>query len=299
MDLIKIGKYIAGKRKGLGMTQRQFAEKLGMSDKSVSKWERGVCLPDVSIYSELCLILGISINEFLAGEDITQDSILRKSEENIIGVVTESKHRQNRLKAVICILLVISVLAVSIIGFTVYRASRPQNFIAPIDPNSIEMETVELLAGPDGAHIYKFTTTDTYNRLKFYISEYQSGKLINKENAELGFDGMESPENGEIIIVPDFVNYTIKLIISAEDSKFSIDIPILEDEASREYLGRSATGISKTTDVRYNEEQALLALIYDNDEMRVLDLCDLMSGQTDSLAENDYVYYFSFEFCKE
>ena len=57
MDLIKIGKYIAGKRKELGMTQKQLAEKLGMSDKSVSKWERGVCLPDVSVYSDLCLIL--------------------------------------------------------------------------------------------------------------------------------------------------------------------------------------------------------------------------------------------------
>ena len=71
MDLIKIGKYIAEKRKGLGLTQKQVAEKLGMSDKSVSKWERGICLPDVSIYMELCDILGISINEFLAGEDIS------------------------------------------------------------------------------------------------------------------------------------------------------------------------------------------------------------------------------------
>ena len=50
MDLVKIGKYIAGKRKALGMTQKQLAEKLNMSDKSVSKWERGICLPDVSVY---------------------------------------------------------------------------------------------------------------------------------------------------------------------------------------------------------------------------------------------------------
>ena len=64
MDLVKIGQYIAGKRKNLGMTQKQLAEKLGMSDKSVSKWERGICLPDVLIYSDLCLLLGISINEF-------------------------------------------------------------------------------------------------------------------------------------------------------------------------------------------------------------------------------------------
>ena len=50
MDLIKKGKYIADKRKSLGLTQKQVAEKLGMSDKSVSKWERGICLPDVSVY---------------------------------------------------------------------------------------------------------------------------------------------------------------------------------------------------------------------------------------------------------
>ena len=67
MDTVKIGKYIAGKRKALGMTQAQVAEKLGMSDKSVSKWERGVCLPDVSVYMALCEILGISLNEFIAG----------------------------------------------------------------------------------------------------------------------------------------------------------------------------------------------------------------------------------------
>ena len=83
MDLIKIGKYIAGKRKSLGMTQKQLAEKLGMSDKSVSKWERGVCLPDVSVYKELCSILGISLNEFFAGEDIVQENMIQKSETNI------------------------------------------------------------------------------------------------------------------------------------------------------------------------------------------------------------------------
>lgn len=98
MDLVKIGKYIAGKRKDLGMTQKQLAEKLGMSDKSVSKWERGVCLPDVSVYSELCRILGISINEFLAGEDIVRKNIAKKSEENIIGLATDSKQKQKRLK---------------------------------------------------------------------------------------------------------------------------------------------------------------------------------------------------------
>ncbi len=64
MDLTKIGKYIASKRKKLGLTQKQLAEKLGMSDKSVSKWERGICLPDVSVYIQLCNILKINITRF-------------------------------------------------------------------------------------------------------------------------------------------------------------------------------------------------------------------------------------------
>mgnify|MGYP002572831964 CR=1 FL=1 len=94
MDLVKIGKYIAGKRKALGMTQKQLAEKLNMSDKSVSKWERGICLPDVSVYMELCEILGISINEFLAGEDIDAENVEKKSEDNIIQVTKDSKKKQ-------------------------------------------------------------------------------------------------------------------------------------------------------------------------------------------------------------
>ena len=65
MDLIKIGKYIAFKRKEQGLTQKQLAEKLNMSDKSVSKWERGICLPDVSVYLELCKIIYVFLTIFL------------------------------------------------------------------------------------------------------------------------------------------------------------------------------------------------------------------------------------------
>lgn len=72
MDQSKIGAYIAVKRKAQDLTQAQLAQKLGVSDKSVSKWERGVCLPDVSLFQDICGILGISINEFFAGEDIAR-----------------------------------------------------------------------------------------------------------------------------------------------------------------------------------------------------------------------------------
>lgn len=300
MDLIKIGKYIAGKRKELGMTQKQLAEKLGMSDKSVSKWERGVCLPDVSVYSDLCLILGISINEFLAGEDIAQENIEKKSEENIIGVATDSKHKQKRLKAIICALLIIAVLAISVIGTALYRAYKPMNFIAPVPDDSVEMQTVRLLAGPDGAHVYKFTTTDEYTRLNIYISEYQAGELVNKDCMGLGFEGIGSPKNGEIIIVPDYEHAVIKFVISTDEgSKFSTEIPIMEGVEDREYYGRSSSRIEGETNILYDSEQPLVGMIYDNDEMYVIDLYDMLSGETDSISKNDYMYLFSYEFCKE
>lgn len=298
MDLIKIGKYIAGKRKSLGMTQKQLAEKLGMSDKSVSKWERGVCLPDVSVYKELCSILGISLNEFLAGEDIAQENMIQKSETNIIEVIRDNINKQKCLKVMKCILLVIAICAVSIIGFTIYRLRKPQNFITPLAEDSIEMQTAKLLAGPDGAFVYKFITTDEYKKLRLHIHRYESGRLNNQDKVEIGFEDIGSPKSGEIVMVPDFDNYVIKLIISGDGNKLSTEIPILENVEDREYYGRSATEIQNIVDIRYNKQQPLIAFLYDDETMSVPALDDLINSQTEFISNNDYVYYVAFEFCK-
>ena len=298
MDLIKIGKYIAGKRKSLGMTQKQLAEKLGMSDKSVSKWERGVCLPDVSVYKELCSILGISLNEFLAGEDIAQENMIQKSETNIIEVIRDNINKQKCLKVMKCILLVIAICAVSIIGFTIYRLKKPQNFITPLAEDSIEMQTAKLLAGPDGAFIYKFITTDEYKKLRLHIHRYESGRLSNQDKVEIGFEDIGSPKSGEIVMVPDFDNYVIKLIISGDGNKLSTEIPILENVEDREYYGRTATEIKNVVDIRYNKQQPLIAFLYDDETMSVPALDDLINSQTEFISNNDYVYYVAFEFCK-
>ena len=298
MDLVKIGKYIAGKRKDLGMTQKQLAEKLGMSDKSVSKWERGVCPPDVSVYSELCQILGISINEFLAGEDIVRENIVKKSEENIIGLATDSKQKQKRLKYIIGMLLVAAAIVLLTVGIMIFRKNIPQNFIVPVDKDSIEMKTAEMLSGIDGAFMYKYTTTNDFKILDIYIWQYQEGKLLDRQRVGLSYEGMDSPQNGMIIIVPQLKNRTVKIIIADDESQGEMLIPILEDVPEGEHYGygRSATGIEEKTDIAYDEQQSLLALIYDNDELRTFGIEDVMNGQMNALAMDDYVYYFSFEF---
>ena len=300
MDLVKIGKYIAEKRKNLGMTQKQLAEKIGMSDKSVSKWERGVCLPDVSLYFDLCSLLGISINEFLAGEDIVHENIEKKSEENIISVVTDSKHRQKRLKYIICALLILSVFTTAVIATSLYRADRPMNFITPMAGNSVEMQTVNLIAGPDGANAYQFTTTDKYTGLKIYCSEYHQGKLLNKEPIEIGFEGMDSPKNGGIIIVPDYDHAVIKLVVWTDDgSKSSVDLPLMEGVEGREYYIRSQVRIEGKSEILYDTEDVLMAWVYDKDEIKIPNFQGLLLGKTDAYSENEYIYLFSYEFCKK
>ena len=70
MDLIKIGKFISLKRKEKGITQSELAEKLYISDRAVSKWENGICLPDAGNMPLLCEILGITINDLFSGEEV-------------------------------------------------------------------------------------------------------------------------------------------------------------------------------------------------------------------------------------
>ena len=300
MDLVKIGKYIAGKRKNLGLTQKQLAEKIGMSDKSVSKWERGVCLPDVSLYFDLCSILGISINEFLAGEDIVHENIEKKSEENIISVVTDSKRKQKSLKYIICALLILSILTTAVIATFLYRGYRPMNFITPMDENSVEMQTVNLIAGPDGVNAYQFTTTDKFARLKIYYSEYHQGKLLSKEPVEIGFDDMDSPKNGGIILVPDYDHAIIKLVVWTDDgSKSSVDLPLMEGVEGREYYIRSQVRIEGKPEILYDTEDVLMAWVYDKDEIKIPNFQGLLLGKTDAYSENEYIYLFSYEFCKK
>ena len=92
MDQIKIGEFIARKRKEQELTQMQFAEAVGVSNKTVSKWETGLRMPDVAILQDVCDVLKITINELLAGEDFSEYSekeYMKKAEDNVIGLMQE------------------------------------------------------------------------------------------------------------------------------------------------------------------------------------------------------------------
>lgn len=97
MDQEKIGKFISSCRKEAGLTQAALADKLGITDRAVSKWETGKSLPDASIMIELCNLLGITVNELLTGEHITMENYKNKAEENLLEMTQKVEKRDKLL----------------------------------------------------------------------------------------------------------------------------------------------------------------------------------------------------------
>lgn len=119
MDQVKIGKFISSLRKEKGYTQEQLAEKLNVSNKSISRWENGNTMPDLSLIPKLCEILGISINELLSGERIESDEYQKRFEENIIiNMDLLKKKISNFTKKFI--LIVLSLFILLVIGIFVF-----------------------------------------------------------------------------------------------------------------------------------------------------------------------------------
>ena len=105
MDQIKTGQFIKTCRKEKGLTQREVAEKLNISEKTVSKWETGNGLPEVSLMLPLCELLEISVNELLSGERLDEKRYFEKAEQNIIKLMDE--RAQAKMKLIIAVLTVV------------------------------------------------------------------------------------------------------------------------------------------------------------------------------------------------
>ena len=119
MDQIKIGSFIANKRKEKGLTQLQLAEKLNITDRAVSKWENGRSLPDSAIMLELCEILGITVNDLLYGEVISMENYNKEMEKNLLEMIKQKEEADRRLlslEIVVGIICVVIMLALCIIA---------------------------------------------------------------------------------------------------------------------------------------------------------------------------------------
>lgn len=111
MDQVKIGKYIQEKRNQVNKTQSALAEELGVSKNAVSKWERGICLMDMSLLKPLSEILHVSVNEILAGEDIKNSELKTKSDENIVNMASLLNLKNARI-SILCTLIIFLILII-------------------------------------------------------------------------------------------------------------------------------------------------------------------------------------------
>ena len=111
MDQIRIGKFIAQSRKLKDLTQRQLADALSISDKTISKWECGKGLPEVSLMLPLCAALEITVNDLLSGERVSSTDYQEKAEGNMINLMKENEENKKRM-ALSIITGVITIIAV-------------------------------------------------------------------------------------------------------------------------------------------------------------------------------------------
>ena len=143
MNQTAIGGYIARKRKAQNLTQERLAEQLGVSNKTVSKWENGKCMPDYSIIQKLCDALHVTLPELMDGEDAAEDSVRVYDDEQILDLLrrTQELERQKRiLYGVALITLGIASSALS----TTTGGTDVQDFISGI---LMGLSVVEILAG--------------------------------------------------------------------------------------------------------------------------------------------------------
>ena len=158
MDNIKTGQFIKDLRTEKGLTQQELAEKLNCTNKAISRWETGSGSPDIDFLAPLAEILGVSVNELLAGERINKDNILQKSDEVIIDTMKKSKRQKDMFQwivfAISCLFQIlvtlwlafergsydwigITVVSLLITAISILISSRKLRFVTPITSAAI------------------------------------------------------------------------------------------------------------------------------------------------------------------
>ena len=115
MDQVKIGRFIKAMRKEKNLTQREVAERLNISEKTVSKWETGNGMPEVSLMLPLCELLEISVNELLSGERLDEKRYFEKAEQNIMSLIQERAEAKKKIIIAIITVVVISIAGIAIV----------------------------------------------------------------------------------------------------------------------------------------------------------------------------------------
>lgn len=168
MDNVKIGKLIAKMRKKKGLTQQELGDKFGIGYRAVSNWERGNCLPDISIINELSVILGISSDELLNGEiNSDKERKINNVRNDIKDNIDNNKLKKKNLKLIIVIIVIVA----SLLLLKIYLSNKTYKYklISTSDEYII-----------DGyVEIYKDNLSLVIDKLEFTDEEFLNTEIIN------------------------------------------------------------------------------------------------------------------------
>lgn len=131
MDQIAIGRYIARKRKEQNLTQEQLSEQLGVSNKTISKWENGKCMPDYSLIQKLCEALDVTLPELMDGEDAAENSVRVYDDEQILDLLRRTQELERKKNILYGLVLIVLGIASGAMSKTT-GGTDVQKFIAGI-----------------------------------------------------------------------------------------------------------------------------------------------------------------------
>ena len=143
MDQIAIGKFIAKKRKEQNLTQEQLAERLGISNKTVSKWETGKCMPDYAVVRSLCEELKVTVSELMDGEEAGDKSVRAYDDEQILDLLRRTQELEKQKVMMSGVILIVMGIALQALSYTL-GGSDVQDFFAGV---LLGLSVVEMLAG--------------------------------------------------------------------------------------------------------------------------------------------------------
>ena len=143
MNQTAIGGYIARKRKEQNLTQEQLVQQLGVSNKTISKWENGKCMPDYSIIQKLCEALHVTLPELMDGEDASEDSVRVYDDEQILNLLRRTQELERQKGALYGLVLVVLGIASGAMSKTT-GGTDVQNFISGV---LMGLSVAEILAG--------------------------------------------------------------------------------------------------------------------------------------------------------
>ena len=143
MDQITIGRFIAKKRKEQNLTQEQLAERLGVSNKTVSKWETGKCMPDYSVVNKLCEELKISVSELMDGEETDGKSVRVYDDEQILDLLRRTQELEKQKVTLTGIILIVMGIAFQALSHTL-GGSDVKDFFAGL---LLGLSVAEMLVG--------------------------------------------------------------------------------------------------------------------------------------------------------